>query len=240
MVLMIETLLILVVAAVLVAAVVFADRKFRRKDSARDILIDWAGGFAGWLNAAASQIAAEVRTQYYALRARGDRDVIRAQPASATVPAPARPAAPSSPARQVSAPPPFAGAPANAAGPAEMADVMDAPVPAVWQPLIQAVTSFEPEDQAEHLAAFSGNAAGLVAYAEAWRAYADTQLHTIGLDPGAVQATLDMADSIGDCAHDVVLAKRAYLVIYQEIIAAIENGLVLPHNARQWLSRDAA
>lgn len=186
----------------------------------------------------ADRFAAWCGRKWYEWRARADRDIIQGAPA----PGAARRTAPGrtvqAAARKVAAPPPYQAP--GASPEADIASIAEMPVPEVWKPVIEAVRSFEPGDYAEHLAYFSGNAAGLLGLAEAMHDQADTQLTTIGLDPGAVRASVDMADSVGDCAHDVVLAKHAFLVLYEEILRAIENGLKLPNRAREFFSRDAA
>lgn len=143
-------------------------------------------------------------------------------------------------ARPVPPPPPFAGGPEDGPSAAEVAAVMNAPVPPHWKPVLDALANADPEDYQEHLGILAGEAAGIVAYSEAWFMFAEHQLHSIGIDPAAVQAAMEAADSVGDCAHDFALAGRRFRVIYEAIIQAVEDGLDLPFEARKFFSRDAA
>jgi hypothetical protein len=199
-------------------------RKARTGEPVIVILRDWRGR-------AASRVLA--------LLAFGDRDVINrraaSDPAELRQKVDAKVAA-----RPVPPPPSFTDDQPAQATQAEAAMVMNGPIPPHWKHAIEALSSVEPENYQEHLAIFAGEASGIVAYSEAWFSFAETQLHGIGIDPAAVQASMEAADSVGDCAHDFVLAGRRFLVIYQEIIEAVENGLDLPFQARQFFGRDAA
>lgn len=110
------------------------------------------------------------------------------------------------------------------------------PVPPDWAAVVARISTFEPADDADLLGFMRSEAAALPALADAWRGLADTQLHVIGIDPAAVQGSLELADVLGDCAHDVVLAMRKFLVTYAEVQAAIAGGLILPHKAREFLT----
>lgn len=155
-------------------------------------------------------------------------------------------AAPAAVAPPVAAPAPAPGPrrPAGApSAPPELGDLGAAAIPAEgaplspdWAAVIARITAFEPADDEDMLAFMRSETAAFPALADAWRAVADTQLHVIGIDPAAVSGTIELADVLGDCAHDVVLAIRKFLVVYAEVQAAIAGGLILPHKAREFLT----
>jgi hypothetical protein len=72
--------------------------------------------------------------------------------------------------------------------------------------------------------------------ADAWRAHADTLLTTVGLDPAVATAVAELAEVIGDTAADFGMAVRRFVTIYDEVLKAVSEGLILPHNARDWLT----
>lgn len=210
------------------ATIALALRKLKTGEPVRAIIADWLKTAAG-----------RAGSWFLGLLAWRDRDVISGRTGTPAAEL-RREVDTKVAARPVPPPPSFADGEPAQASPAEIASVMSAPVPPHWKHAIEALGSAEPEDYQQHLAIFAGEASGIVAYSEAWFSFAETQLHAIGIDPAAVQASMEAADSVGDCAHDFVLAGRRFLVIYQEIIEAIENGLDLPFNARQFFGRDAA
>lgn len=112
-------------------------------------------------------------------------------------------------------------------------------MPPIWLALADSIAGFEPENHVEHLDFFGGTLAGILTVAEAMRINADMQFHHLGLDPAAAQATLDMADAFAESSEAVGLARQRFLVIYQEVLTAVDGGLVLPHSGR-WLTGEAA
>ena len=105
-----------------------------------------------------------------------------------------------------------------------------------WALLIGRVSGFEPEDDADLIEFFRGEAAGAVGLGEAWGAVADTCLSSIGLDPVAVQGTVEMADVHTEVAHSIGYALHRFLLVYGELMEAVADGLVLPVNAREWIT----
>lgn len=180
----------------------------------------------------------------YAFRARDTRDIVNAPaPASARpAPAPQQPQrpAPAGPApRRVPQPPPPPGKRAAARRGASAAAAQPGAVPPIWLALADSIREFVPEDHIEHLGFFSGTIAGILAVADAFRDNADMQFNHLGLDPAAANATLEFADAFADTAESCGLTREQFLVIYDEVLKAIENGLVLPHSGR-WLTGEAA
>jgi hypothetical protein len=126
-----------------------------------------------------------------------------------------------------------APAPADVAGDLVLTGVV---VPAAWAALCDAVASFEPESDEELLEHVAGEAAGILAFAEAVRARAETLLHGTGLDPAYVAGHHELADEIADLASAVSLVDRRFHAIYGTLRQWVAGGGILPHNARQWLA----
>jgi hypothetical protein len=106
-----------------------------------------------------------------------------------------------------------------------------AAVPPHWAAVANYLADLEPED-AEHLIhLMQDEAAGVLAYADGIRAFAETLLTVIGLDPVVIQAFLELADVMGDTAHDVGLALHRFMVLYGDMI----EGPAIPRDARRWL-----
>jgi hypothetical protein len=109
------------------------------------------------------------------------------------------------------------------------------PVPPPWAELAGWIASYVPEDDNAQTAFLAGNAAGLVAVAAAFGAHSETVINDIGLDPAYGAAILEVAGRVAETSGDVALADQRYQVIYGELKQAVENGLILPHEARKWL-----
>lgn len=116
--------------------------------------------------------------------------------------------------------------------PAEVAASVAVPPP--WAELAGWIASYVPEDDNAQTAFLAGNAAGLVAVAHAFGSHSETVINDIGLDPAYGAAILEVADRVADTSGDVALADQRYRVIYAEVIAAVANGLILPHRTREW------
>jgi hypothetical protein len=135
---------------------------------------------------------------------------------------------------------PPANIPDDVADPGEVAGVASSPISPDWAAVISRIAMYEPEDDAAFVGFMRSEAAAFPALADAWRSFADTCLSVIGLDPAAVQGTVELADVLGDSAHDVVLALRRFLTVYGQILQAVGEGVVLPHNAREFLTGGGA
>jgi hypothetical protein len=107
-------------------------------------------------------------------------------------------------------------------------------VPPAWAALCDSVAGFEPDTDEDLLAHVAGEAAGILAYAEAVRARADALLHGTGLDPAYVAGHHELADEIADLASAVSLVDRRFHAIYGAVREWVGGGGILPHKARQW------
>lgn len=102
------------------------------------------------------------------------------------------------------------------------------------------ISGFEPDDDSEFGQFLRGEGSGFLGYSDAWRNFADTLGDAgIGLDPACVAAALEFAEVIGECAHDVTLIGRRYQAIYGATKEAVGDGLVLPFEARKFLTGEA-
>ena len=165
------------------------------------------------------------------------------QPAPAS-PAPVRPAAAAPGPRTVPAPRPVpsvrddpALGPAPAA--AEVASGLagaGVAVPQSWGVLCESVGTFEPDTDEDEIGFVAAQAAGILAYSDAWRAKADTLLHNVGLDPAYVAGTLEFADVVADNAGDLAMVVQRFHVIYDALRDWVdEHPDGMPHEARKFL-----
>lgn len=164
----------------------------------------------------------------------GPRPRRMASPAAGAAAAPAPPV-PSAAAAAGRAVPPLREDPALAPPPAPEEFAAGAAVPLPWAELAGWIAGFVPEDDNEQSAFLAGTAAGLVAVAQAIAAHSEVLVNDVGADPAYGAAILEVGERVAECSGDVALADRRWHVIYDQLKAAIENGLVLPHNARQFL-----
>lgn len=232
-------LLAAVLAVPLAKAQVLAMRRGQGGRTARRII----RGLLGAAKAGPRWLAQDVRRLLG--QAHRGPEPRRYEPASATSDAdPVPPAAAPAPtaSRPVPAPrevPSVRDDPALGAPPAP-ADVAaglagaGVPVPPAWAALCDSVATFEPDDDEALIAHVAGEAAGILTYADAVRARAETLLHGTGLDPAYVAGHFEFADEFADLASAVALVDRRFAAIYGAVREWVAGGGILPHNARQW------
>jgi hypothetical protein len=195
------------------------------------------------IRAAPSFPAEDLRALAGALTGRGNAEAPAASPAGAA----ARPmrAAPGVPPWRRAAPgvPPLLAdpalgdppAPADVAAGLEKAGVM---VPPAWARLAEEVEGFEPESDDELCEHMDGEVAGVLTWAEAVMARAETLEVATGLDPAYVAAHFELADDIAElAAHAAQVAKR-YHAIYGDLREAAD-GRPLP-SSRYWFGDGGA
>lgn len=119
--------------------------------------------------------------------------------------------------------------------PAEIA-AAGVPVPAPYAALAQFIGGFEPEDDQALRMFVEGCAAGEVAKADAWHAFAEHCLNGVGLSPAYVAGILEVGDSAGEHASLLVQAHKRLGVIYGAIKEWILAHGPLPHKAREFLT----
>jgi hypothetical protein len=109
-------------------------------------------------------------------------------------------------------------------------------IPPLWAALCAAVSEFEPETDEELLMHTAGEAAGILAYAEAVRARAETLLTVIGLDPAYVLGHHQFADEFADVAEAAAQVNAMFHAIYGALREwADEHPNGMPWKARQFL-----
>lgn len=128
----------------------------------------------------------------------------------------------------------------DALGPPPAPDVIaSVPVPQSRAVNAAAIAEFRPENAAELIAFLRGHASGYLAEAHAWRALADGLLNEIGLDPAFAHGVAEGGDEVSEMAHVFSLVEQRLMVIYGQVIEAVENGLIMPHDGR-WFSEGEA
>lgn len=129
----------------------------------------------------------------------------------------------------------------DAPSPGEVAGALimgGVPVPPQWAALCEAVGSFEPDTDEDLINHVAGEAAGILAYADAVRNRAETLMHATGLDPAYVAGHYEFADEFADLAAIAALVNKRFHAIYAAIRDWVSGGGILPHNARQWFAPD--
>jgi hypothetical protein len=132
--------------------------------------------------------------------------------------------------------PPVLADPVLGPPPAPEAIAAAAPVAGPWAALADYIASFEPADDMELRMFNESNAAGALAVSEAHRAFADTCLNGIGLNPAYVAGILEASDSAVEHAGLLAQISRRFSVIYSTLQEWINVHGPLPKNAREWLT----
>ena len=132
--------------------------------------------------------------------------------------------------------PPVLADPVIGPPPAPEAIAAASPVPAPWAALADFIASFEPADDMELRMFTEGNAAGALAVSEAHRAFADTCLNGIGLNPAYVAGILEAGDSAVEHASLLSQVHRRFSVIYDSLKEWVGAHGPLPHKARDFLT----
>jgi hypothetical protein len=109
-------------------------------------------------------------------------------------------------------------------------------VPALWAALVEVVAAFEPDTDEDLINHTAGEAAGILAYADAVRNRADTLLNAIGLDPAYVAGHLEFADEFADLAAIAAMVNKRFHALYDALRQWVdEHPEGMPNEARQWL-----
>ena len=101
------------------------------------------------------------------------------------------------------------------------------------------IAGFEPESDADLLRFMAGEIAGVAAQADALSSLVDTCLHSVGLDPVAVNGMHEYASAMTEAATAMKNAHAKFLARYGEVIAAVQAGVIMPHKGR-WFSGESA
>ena len=125
----------------------------------------------------------------------------------------------------------------TAPDPAQVAAGLEAAgvaVPPPWQALAEWVAEFDPEDQDELTEHMGGEAAGLLTFAGAVEARAETLLSGRRLHPAYAAGLLEFADAVAELAALAAMADRRYHAVYGDIEDWHDDGNALPEDARNW------
>jgi len=136
--------------------------------------------------------------------------------------------------------PPVLADPVLGPAPEPAALATAAPVPAPYAALASYIGGFVPEDDQALKMFMQGNAAGECAIADAWHAFADICLSSVGLDPAYVAGILEAGDSSANHASLLAMVHRRFGVVYAAVQEWISAGRQLPHKAREFLTGEAA
>ncbi len=108
-------------------------------------------------------------------------------------------------------------------------------LPPDWVTLIARVRDFEPEHDVALINFMKDEAAGVVGYAEAMQAARENCVNTVGLDPASVQGITIYAEHMSDASARMAEALTMFFAVYQEVLQAVADGVVMPHNGR-WMT----
>ncbi len=140
--------------------------------------------------------------------------------------------------RPVYDPPHTPGDPAMTA-PADIVTDATAPVevalPPHWAHLVATVADFDPESDAALMEWMKGEAAGVVAYAQALDSARENCVNDVGLDPSSVQGITIYSEHMSDASIRMAEALAQFRAVYGEVLALAAAGVVLPHNGR-WMT----
>ena len=98
------------------------------------------------------------------------------------------------------------------------------------------IATFEPENDDALLAFYRGEAYAAVGQAEAWQAHAEMLANALGLDPAFTHIAAQLAETMSEASHDFAIVGARLNQVYGQVQEAISDGLVLPYDARDWLT----
>ncbi|MBO3744892.1 hypothetical protein J5X84_02350 [Streptosporangiaceae bacterium NEAU-GS5] len=107
-----------------------------------------------------------------------------------------------------------------------------------WAQVAARVSGFDPETDADLMNFMTAEVAGICGYAEAYEALHQTCQDGLGLDPKSVQGLGEFAEHVMELTRAMAAAHKQFLAIYEEVLAAVAAGVVLPYNGR-WMTGQA-
>lgn len=111
-------------------------------------------------------------------------------------------------------------------------------VPPPWAAVAEWTRSFEPDTEEDLLEHEAGVMAGILTWAEAEMAKAENLASGNGLDPVYIAGHFEFADEVAALASFKALLGARYKALYGSIRDDVDNGLILPENARKWFGAD--
>ncbi|GGK60996.1 hypothetical protein Sme01_02590 [Sphaerisporangium melleum] len=166
----------------------------------------------------------------------------RVRPVSDPIPGPDPPDTPRPRPRPVYDPPNTSGEPAMTAPADTVTDAappVEVALPPHWATLVAAVADFDPENDAALMEWMKGEAAGVVAYAQALDSARENCVNDVGLDPSSVQGVTIYSEHMSDASIRMAEALAQFRAVYGEVLALAAAGVVLPHNGR-WMTGAAS
>lgn len=125
----------------------------------------------------------------------------------------------------------------NGSAPAQPNGAVQYPPPPDWALLAQRIRDFEPSSDTALERFMVGEMAGVLVYADALKNVHETCVGYLGLDPASVQGLADYAEAASDAGSKMASAHRRWKAVYNEIIRAVQNGLVMPFKGRFFTGR---
>lgn len=110
--------------------------------------------------------------------------------------------------------------------------VADVAPPGDWAQVITRANGFMPEDDHQLLQFMQQEIAGMLNYGTALVHLFENCVTGKGLDPAAMQGLAEYSAAVGEAGQTMVLAHRRFLTVYQEVMHAVQNGVVMPYNGR--------
>lgn len=101
-----------------------------------------------------------------------------------------------------------------------------------WAALVGQVGSFDPTSDVELLQWMAAQTAGMLAYADAVAQVHENCVNGVGLDPSSMHGLGEYSQATTEAAHQMHTAHAQFVSIYQEVMAAVSNGVVMPFQGR--------
>ncbi|HJP66830.1 MAG TPA: hypothetical protein VKA30_11070, partial [Actinomycetota bacterium] len=104
--------------------------------------------------------------------------------------------------------------------------------PGDWGQTIARVSTFIPEKDHDLIEFMRREAAGMLGYGTAMMALFENCVGSKGLDPVAMRGLAEYSSAASEAASAMVMAHRAFMNVYQEIMRAVDGGVVMPFDGR--------
>ena len=106
---------------------------------------------------------------------------------------------------------------------------------ALWRAVAAAAADFVPESEAEAADWLRGQAAGLLAYAEGLMGAHSNAVDEVGVDPVALRALHNAADTVAEAGATVGDGANDLLAYFAEVREFVQAGKQMTHDGR-WIT----